>query len=274
MNAVFLIAQVTLTLDERIAHKLELWLDEQQGFQTWEAFGSAAGGFVAVLLYFGFRYWIAARRSKPVHIRRYLVANSLNTEPNRGLAGEIWHGCGKRVNDHERLKRIKAAQSVWEFCWDELVEGKTHKPIFCGPDASDYASPGKFAAIFRLKAENIPNHQKTGYDPLILELDVAKWTTSYVTSERTGLSDFNRKNDLVVRRFVRISELKEDEWVDFALEFYADGIGSWEYRVWPYDGTISERPNPFTSLNGESSLRIYFDSVTLESRPQMSIPDL
>ncbi len=66
-----------------------------KGSIFWNAFGSALGGFVGVLIFFGIRLLIAWRRNRPIHLKDYLCGNNLNTGTKNETEGEMMHSYGK-----------------------------------------------------------------------------------------------------------------------------------------------------------------------------------
>lgn len=262
--------QITINLDPKLAEKLAGWLDSQNDSWSGVTFSSAVGGFVAVLAYFVIRLLVSCSRAKRTVFREYQIANSQNQEIDKGTRGEIHQGCGIRVDGIEHLKRIGAQRAVWAYSKKNIPKDGQHRAIFYGPYTSDFAHAGRYAAKLRLRADGVSNINKSGLNPVVFELEVARQQVEFINEN--GNTRLIQMSPVVARRFIRLSDLKDGEWLILEVEFFADGTGIWEYRGWPYDGLNDGRPDAM-SLCGDDFV-LYFDSISLESRPELKIPDL
>ncbi len=240
------------------------WLTDS-GFLS--SLGSAVGGFVAILLFFGIRSVVAYFRSRPKLLRTYFCANCLNRgNVEKEMAGEIQHNRGRLVSDKEELKKLGTKNDLWEYSKDP-VHGGHGSCIFYGPYSTDFSEPGSYCATFRIRGVGLSRPEELFEDYILLELDVSKKNTKFVPTEK-GIAAF-QYDTTMCRRFVRITELAAGGWKEFDLHFQADTHGIWEYRCFAYDG-LNERADNCSNLG--KSVRILFDSVAIKKIRRFEIP--
>jgi hypothetical protein len=80
-----------------------------------------------------------------------------------------------------------------------------------------------------------------------------------------------RLNEFFARQNVRVSDLTRSGWRDYALRFYSDGKGEWEYRCSAFDGVF---PNVKADLikNCGTGVRIFFDKVSVKQLKKFNLP--
>lgn len=239
------------------------------------AAGAAVGGFLGVLILNLVQLYIAHHRNKPVFIKEYPCAHSVNQGQKTESAGELMHHYGK-VNEEQGTNN-----PVWEWTRDPVGNGAGECVLY-GPHTTDAVEPGLYQAVFVIKAIKMMkgNDITRQTDLPLLEIDINK-TTDETTITMIDDGPYSHARPYVMpyqgqqkmsRRYIRASELAVDGWQRFILPFYSDGTGSWEYRVFAYDGTSGNRPNNIREYSANDKLQILFDRVEIFRINKLTLP--
>lgn len=235
-----------------------------------EAFGAAFGGFLGVILFFGARLVVELCVTRPKTIRTYMCVTPLNRGKKPEMRGELEHHRGKVVEDRETLKKFGVDHEVWEWSRDPTETGEGDC-LFFGPYSMDATEPGLYEAVFRIRGSGFQKPKEIASDWDIISLDV------YRTRIETGLSGDGKTvaryplQEYLARQNVRVSDLTRSGWRNYTLRFYSGGQGELEYRSSAFDGVY---PNIKRDLikNCGTSVRIFFDTVTIKRLKKFSLP--
>ena len=227
--------------------------------------GSAAGGFLGVMVFFLLRLFIQWMQSRPSKIRTYLCANEQNQGQSEEDAGELQHHHGTRISAVDDLRRLGIDHPIWEWTRDSVGRGEGDSVIF-GPYSTDFAEPGLYSVAFVVRGVGFTRPAEIINDVLLLELDVNKTTT-----QLTATGETHNLQNKIARRFIRVSELAQGDWQEFEIRFYSDGQGLWEYRIFAYDGSSSNnRVDNVTRFGTE--IRILFDKIIIRKINKINLP--
>lgn len=235
-----------------------------------QAFGAAFGGFLGVILFFGARLIVEYIRSRPKTVKVYRCVTQLNRGKPPEMKGELEHHRGKLLSDPGELKKLGVKHEVWEWSRDATKQD-AGDCLFFGPYSMDSTELGLYEAVFRIRGSGFQKPKEISSDWDILSLDVLR------TRLETGLSSDGktvvqyRLNEFFARQNVRVSDLTRSGWRDYALRFYSDGKGEWEYRCSAFDGVF---PNVKADLiqNCGTGVRIFFDKVTVKQLKKFNLP--
>jgi len=221
-----------------------------------------------VLVFFLIRSALAYSRGRPKIIRTYLCANYLNRgKKDEEMAGEIQHNRGRLLSGREELDKLALKSEVWEYTKD-TVHGGNGSCVFYGPYSTDCSEPGVYSATFVVRGVGLSRPSELQGDYILLEFDVSKKLPQFVGLEK-GVRAFEFDTKMC-RHFVKVSDLAKGGWQKFELFFYADGLGSWEYRCFAFDG-LDARPDNIGKL-GEG-VRVLFDRVIIKKVNKFEFPD-
>jgi hypothetical protein len=234
----------------------------------WSSVGAAAGGFIGVILFFLVRVCFEQRRTQPRHVRTYLCGNNRNQGQSTEAEGELMHHHGKRVVDQSELQKMGVDHPVWEWTKDPVGRGAGASTIY-GPYATDFAKPGTYSAVFRIKATGLTHPNDITDDVVLLQLDINNTISEYMPTER-GVAAVKAQYQAGIR-YVRASELAQQGWVDFELHFHSRAQGVWEYRMIANDG-LDNKPDNIGRF-GED-VKIFFDIVTIHEVKESFLPSV
>lgn len=234
----------------------------------WSSVGAAAGGFVGVILFFLVRIYFEKSRTQPKVIATYLCGNNRNLGQATEAEGELMHHHGKRVVDPTELQKLDTRHPVWEWTKSPVGRDAGASTIY-GPYATDFAKPGPYSAVFRVKATGLSHPDDITDDVVLLQLDVNKTISEYKPVGQ-GISILRAQYQTAIK-YVRASELAQKGWVDFELRFYSDAQGVWEYRVTANDG-LDSKPDNIGRFGKE--VRIIFDTVTIHEIKELQLPSV
>jgi hypothetical protein len=227
--------------------------------------GAAAGSFIGVILFFLVRVYYEKWRTKPNLIRTYLCGNNRNQGQSTEAEGELMHHHGRRVVDSTELQKIGGNHPVWEWTKDP-VGRNAGATIIYGPYATDFAKPGTYSAIFRIKATGLSHPDDISDDVVLLQLDVNKTISEYIPAGgQVSLLPAQYQSAI---KYVRASDLAQQGWVDFELRFHSDAQGVWEYRAWANDG-LDNKPDNIGRFGKD--VRIFFDTVTVQEIKEIQV---
>lgn len=234
----------------------------------WSSLGAACGSFVGVLLFFLVRIWFHKRQAQPKIVRAYLCGNNRNQGQSTESEGELMHHHGIRVTDSAELNKLEIDHPVWEWSRNPVGRGAGSSVIY-GPYATDFPRPGTYSAVFRIKATGLSHPDDISDDVVLLQLDVNKTTPEYMPTGQTIL--ILKAQYQAAIKYVRASELSQQGWVEFTLNFYSDAQGIWEYRVIANDGLHNKHDN--IGRFGKDA-RIFFDTITIKEVKEMRLPNV
>jgi hypothetical protein len=234
----------------------------------WSAFGAAIGSFIGTVLFFIIKLKIEEKRAKPEFIKEYLCGNDLNQGQSTESNGELRHHHGRRVSNHEDLKKLNVDHPVWEWTRTSVGRDKGASTIF-GPYSTDFYKPGTYVATFRIKAKGISHPADITKDLILLELDINKSTPKYMPMNQS-ITSFQEQYRVGIR-YIRASELAERGWRDYDIRFYSDAEGIWEYRVYANDG-LDSKPNNIGTF-GEN-VQIFFDTIKIQRVHEVIMPSV
>ncbi len=229
-------------------------------------FYAVFGGFCGAALVSALRTLAEYRSNRSQLLREYRCATKTVTSDSPLVEGEFRCLCGRYV---PTVDGFDVGHPVWQFdrkLYPIEASGNASPipsrgdAVFYGPYTNDFPEPGTYRATFRILGLGFTSPEDILNDYVILKLDVNK-TVDII--DKTG---HERPQALVQQCYVRVSDLSRKGWQSYALNFYSDAQGEWEYRAYAYYGSPSRCPdNP---CKCGSDVRIYFDSVSL-SRGRM-----
>jgi len=228
--------------------------------------GSALGALVGTFVFWGLRLQYAKMRSKPTVLREYLCSSPQNLGDEHETPGELMHHHGKRLADNAELQKLGVSHPVWEWTPDKCGVGSGYAVIF-GPYSTDFADPGGYSAVFRIRAKGITAPEEIVRDLILLELDVNQTVSRFIPQGPTGTKFPDQQ--VAARRFIRASELGTKDWQEFELNFMSDCQGLWEFRIHAYDGT-GKQPNRIGEFG--ANVRIFFDTVEVRKINRLQLP--
>ena len=234
----------------------------------WSSIGAATGGFIGVILFFLVRVFFEKWRTQPRPIRTYLCGNNRNQGQSTEAEGELMHHHGMRVVDPSELHKLGVNHPVWEWTKHTVGRGAGASTIY-GPYTTDFAKPGTYSAVFRIKATGLTHPDDITDDVVLLQLDVNKTVSEYIPTVQ-GISILRAQYQAAIR-YVRASELAQQGWVNFELHFYSDAQGVWEYRVIANDG-LDNKPDNIGRF-GED-VKFFFDIVTIHEVKERLLPSV
>jgi hypothetical protein len=238
-----------------------------------QAFGSAVGGFIGVVLFFGIRFLIELLRSRPRLVRTYACVTNLNNGGAMEMSGEFQHHRGNIVDDRDALKKLGASNPVWEWSRNPTKAG-TGEYIFYGPYSMDPTEPGLYEATFKIRGIGFQKPKEISKDWDILLLDVLRTNkaTGVVPAQEAAKVVQYQYQEVIARQTIRVSNLTRSGWKNYTLRFYSDGKGLWEYRSAAFDGIGQGTGSVDLLKNCGTEVRIYFDTVSIKQISKLALP--